>query len=148
MLQYYGILFPNNSASLRPINHSVLQLIILLYLPSPRISFTLNSKHSSLINLFLLSLFAPSLSVLWPNDLANGFHLIVIFTLSFILTSFIYASVCEKASISFSSLAGFENRHSKSPHSFFILSLHPCEVIIIIIIVILPTQHIRVTNFV
>jgi len=48
------------------------------------------------------------MSVLWPSDLANGLHLIVIFTLSLILTSFIYASVCEKASISYSSLAGFK----------------------------------------
>ena len=49
-------------------------------------------------------------------DLANyGFHLIVIFTPSFILTSFIYASVCEEASIG-NCLAGYI-WHSKSPHS-------------------------------
>jgi len=60
MLLYYGILYLNNSGSPRPINHSVLQLIILLYLPSPHISFTRNSKPSSLINPFLLSLFAPT----------------------------------------------------------------------------------------
>jgi len=36
--------------------------------------------------------FSCLLLVLWPLDLANGFHLIVIFTLSFIFTSFVYAS--------------------------------------------------------
>jgi len=31
----------------------------------------------------------------WPLEPANGFHLTVIFTLSFIFTSFINTSVCE-----------------------------------------------------
>jgi len=48
-------------------------------LASPHISFTLNSKHFSLNNPFLLSLLHQLLAVLWPLDLANGFHLAVIF---------------------------------------------------------------------
>jgi len=46
----------NNCGSPRRLNHSALQLILLLYLPSPRISFTLNSKLFSLNNPFLLNL--------------------------------------------------------------------------------------------
>jgi len=56
--------------------------------------------HSKL-KTFLFEQFFPPLScshqllsVLWPLDLANGLHLIVIFTLSFIFTFFIFASVC------------------------------------------------------
>jgi len=45
------ILYPNNSASPRRTNPLVLQLILL---PSPHISFTLNSRPFSLINPFLL----------------------------------------------------------------------------------------------
>jgi len=51
---YFGILFRNNCGSLRRLHRSAL-LLILLYLPCPRISFTLNSKLFSLNN-FLLSL--------------------------------------------------------------------------------------------
>ena len=57
------------------------------------ISPTNSSVWTTFINPFPLSLLHPFLSVLWSHDQANGFHLIVIFTLSFILTSFIYASV-------------------------------------------------------
>jgi len=55
MLLYFGILFQNNCGSLRRLQHSAL-LLILLFLPSPRISFTLNSKTFFLNNPFLLSL--------------------------------------------------------------------------------------------
>jgi len=51
-----GILYPNNCGSIRRLHHSALLLILLLYLPCPHISFTLNSKLFSLDNPFLLSL--------------------------------------------------------------------------------------------
>ena len=60
MLLYFGILYPYNFGSPRRINHSAIESILLLFLPSPHISFTLSSEPSSLINLFLLSLFAPT----------------------------------------------------------------------------------------
>jgi len=69
--------------------------IILLYLSYPLSSFTLNLKPFFFSNLSLLSLFAPAVVrslASWPGSL---FHLIVISLLSFISTSFIYASVCE-----------------------------------------------------
>jgi len=56
MLLYFGILYPNNCGNLRRLHHSSLLLILLLHLPCPRISFTLNSKCFSLNNPFLLSL--------------------------------------------------------------------------------------------
>ena len=63
------------------------------------VSHQFHSKLKAFLILFDQS-FPPSmlhylLSVLWPLGLASGLHLIVIFTMSFILTSFIYASVCE-----------------------------------------------------
>jgi len=91
-----GILYPNNSGNLRRLHHSSLLLILLLHLPCPRISFTLNAKFFSLNNPSLLqSCLHQLLSVLWSLDRATGFHLTVIFTQSFIFTSFIYASVSE-----------------------------------------------------
>jgi hypothetical protein len=92
---YFGILYPNNCGNLRRLHHSSLLLILLLHLPCPRISFTLNSKLFSLNNPFLLSLLHQLLSVLWSLDLVNSFQLTIILTLSFIFTSFIYASVSE-----------------------------------------------------
>jgi len=56
MLLYFGILFQNNCGSLQHLHHSALLPILLLFLPCPRISFTLNSKFFFLINPFLLSL--------------------------------------------------------------------------------------------
>jgi len=53
---YFGILYQNNFNSHRRINHSALQFILLLYLPCPRIIFTLNCKMFSLNNTFLLRL--------------------------------------------------------------------------------------------
>jgi len=87
---YFGILYPNNCDNLRCLHHSALLLILLLHLPCPRISFTLNSKLFSLNKPFLLSLLHQILSVFWSHDLAQSF-----FTLSFIFTLFIYASVSE-----------------------------------------------------
>jgi len=78
MLLYFGILYPNNCGSLQPFHHSALLLILFLHLPCPRTSFTLNSKLFSLNNPFLLGLLHQLLSVLWPLDLANGFHITVI----------------------------------------------------------------------
>jgi len=52
-LLYFGILNPNNCGSLRRLHHSAL-LLILLYLPCPSISFTLNSKLFSFDNPFPL----------------------------------------------------------------------------------------------
>jgi len=116
MLVYFGILYPNNCGSLRRLHHSALLLTLLLYLPCPRISFTLNSKRFSLNNPFL-SCLHQLLSVLWPFDLANGFHLTVIFTLSFIFTSFIYPVPVNKPP---SVIAAWQAlfRYSKSPHWF------------------------------
>jgi len=72
-------------------------LILLLYLPCQRISFTFKSKRFSLNNPFILGLVCTEqlLSVLWLLDLANGFHLMIISTPSFIFTSFMYANDCE-----------------------------------------------------
>jgi len=44
MLLYFGILYPNNCGNLRRLHHSSLLLILLLHLPCPCVSFTLNSK--------------------------------------------------------------------------------------------------------
>jgi len=74
----FGILYPNNCSSFRRLNHSAL-LLILLHLLCPCISFTLNSKLFSLNNPLLLSLLHQLLSVLWPLDLDNGFHLTIMF---------------------------------------------------------------------
>jgi len=70
----WNSLYPNNCGNLRRLHHSALLLILLLHLPCPRISFTLNSKLLSFNNpflLILLSLLHQLLSVLWPLDLAN-----------------------------------------------------------------------------
>jgi len=56
MLLYSGILFQNNCGSFRRLHHSALLLILLLFLPCPHISFTLNSKPFFFNNPFLLSL--------------------------------------------------------------------------------------------
>jgi len=95
---------------MKPSPHCSLHSIIpdlLLYLPHPLSSFTLDLKPFFFSNHSLLSLFATtfvSSLASWPGSL---FHLIVISLLSFISTSFIYASVCELASCSHSCLAGF-----------------------------------------
>jgi len=46
MLLYFGILYPNNCASLRRLHLMALLLFLLHYLPCPRISFTLNVTHN------------------------------------------------------------------------------------------------------
>jgi len=86
MLLYFGILYSNHCGNFRLLHHSALLLILLLHLSCPGISFTLNSKLFSLNYPFLLSLLHQLLSVFWPLDLANGFHLTVICTLSCIFS--------------------------------------------------------------
>jgi len=68
MFLYFGILHPNNFASLRRVYLTAL-LQFLLHLPCPRISFTLNSK---LFEQFFppQSCLHQPFSVLWPLDLA------------------------------------------------------------------------------
>jgi len=56
MLLHFGIIYPNNCENLQRRHHSSLLLILLLHLPCPRISFTLNTKRFYLNNPFLLSL--------------------------------------------------------------------------------------------
>jgi len=134
MLRYLGLLYPNNCDSLRRLHHSLgTKLILLLYLPSPRISFTLNSKPSSLINPFLFSLFALTLVgslVPWPSKRFSShchFHSVVHYRL-------VHLCQCRWVSVHrlYSCLARFIYRHSKSLHSssYSILS---GEIIIIII---------------
>ena len=75
------------------------------------------------------------MSVLWPSDLAIGFHLTSFFTQSCIVISFIHASVCEKAFISYSCVTGFIQALEISPLSFIIIMLSGMAIIIIIIII-------------
>jgi len=116
MLLYFGILYPNNCGSIRRLHHSALLLILLLHLPCPRISFTLNSKLFSLNNPFLLSLVCTnSCRFSGPYDLVNVF----------IWQSF---SLCRSFSPHSSSPVSLNKppsvlatwqalcRHSKSPH--------------------------------
>jgi len=56
VLLYFGILFQNNCGSLWHLHLLALLLILLLCLPCPRISYTLNTKPFFLNNPFLLSL--------------------------------------------------------------------------------------------
>jgi len=69
---------------------------------TPLLALSSHQFHSQLKTFLFGQFFPPKshlhqlLLVLWPLDLANGFHLAVIFTLSFIITSFIYTSVCKK----------------------------------------------------
>jgi len=87
------ILYPNNCGNLRRLHHS--SLILLLHLPCSRISFTLNSKPSSLNNPFLLSLLHQLLSFSGPLTYLTVFISQSFFAQSFIFTSYIYASVSE-----------------------------------------------------
>jgi len=91
MLLYFGILYPYNCGNIWRLYHSALLLILITHLPSPRISFTLNSKMFCLNNPFFL--LHHLFSVLWPLDLANGFRLTVIFH-SFVYFHLVHLRQC------------------------------------------------------
>jgi len=88
---------------------------------SPLLALSSHQFHSKLKTFLFEQSFSPYsclhqlLSVLWPLDLASGFHLTVIFTQSLIFTSFIYlVSVNKPLSV----IAAWQAlyRHYKFPH--------------------------------
>jgi len=102
----------------------------LIDLPICFISFTLNSKPFSFNNPFLLSLLHQLLSVLWLLDLANGFHLTVIFTLS-VHFHLVHLRQCLWISLLKLSLLCrlYIYRHSKSPPLSFTQNLRAIIII-------------------
>jgi len=138
---YFGILYPKNCGSLRRLHHSALLLILLLYLPCSRISFTLNSKRFSLNNPFFLSLVCTN-SCRFSGPLTL---LTVFIPQSFLLCrSFLPRSSICPVSVNKppSVIAAWQAlyRHSKSPHWSSLKMVSRAFIIIIIIIFIFIIQ--------